>query len=382
MNKSRLLFFFAVLGVVIGIARCNSRNIGPTTETKPAAPSGSPTTNSLLIPPPVTSPVATPSASAAVAQASAGPDFKKTAERITPSVLALSVFDTAGRLLRNGTGFFISDDGKLVTSRSIIDGGSHAVAKSSNGKIFNVDGVLADDAASDVAVLKAQVKDRVPFVAPNKTAPFEAGAPLAAVGSSGDHHHDPISETSIAGRKSAGKNEWLELTRPVPGESLGAPVITARGDVLGFVALQRGEGPAINVVRMASALDSVLSRIDPRAKPTWAAVSPEASPSPPAEGPLEKPKPTPPGLAQTGKLQLIYSPTPQYPIAARRSRFPIKGTGRYRIHFTRDGSVRDVQIVQSTQNQFLDGAAIETLRKWKATPGQEWTANVPITFQP
>ncbi len=382
MNTSRIIFFFAVLAVVIGIARCNSQKIMQTAAPKPAVPLTSPGNNDLLIPAPVASPVAAPSASAAVAQASPGPDFKKTAERITPAVLELSVFDNSGRLLRNGTAFFISDDGKLVTSRSIIDGGSHAVAKSNDGKIYNVIGVLADDAASDVAVLKAQVKERVPFVAPNKTAPFDAGAPLAAIGNTANHRNDAISETSIAGRKSTGKNEWLELTKPVPGESLGAPVITAKGDVLGFVALQRGDGPAINVVRMAGALDTVLSRIDPRAKPSWASVSPEPSPSPPAEGPLEPPKPSPPGVAQTGKLQLIYSPTPQYPMAARRSRFPLRGTGRYRIHFTRDGSVRDVQIVQSTQNQYLDGAAIETLRKWKATPGQEWTANVPITFQP
>src|SRR3954464_9316540 len=202
MNKSRVIFFFAVLAVVVGIARCNSRTTMQTTETKPVAPASSPTNNSLLIPPAVNSPVVRPSASAGVAQASPGPDFKKTAERITRSVLALSVFDTSGRLLRNGTGFFISDDGKLVTSRSIIDGGSHAIAKSSDGKIHNVDGVLADDATSDVAVLKAQVKEKVPFVVPNKTAPFEAGAALAAVGSNADHHNDPIAQTSIAGRKS------------------------------------------------------------------------------------------------------------------------------------------------------------------------------------
>src|SRR4051812_34225860 len=315
MNTSRIIFFFAVLAIVAGIARCNSRTTTQTTETKPATPATSAANNSLLIPPPVASPEVSLSASAASAQASPGPGFKKTAERITPSVLALSVFDTSGRLLRNGTGFFISDDGKLVTSRSIIDGGSHAVAKSKDGKIYNVNGVLAEDGPIDVAILKAQVKERVPFVTPNKTAPFAAGAPLAAIGIPGNRHNDLISETSIAGRKSSGKNEWLELTKPVPGESLGAPVITENGDVLGFVALQRGEGPAINVVRMATALDEVLSRIDPRAKPTWAGVSPEPSPSPPAEGPLGRPTPTPPGVAQTGKLQLIYSPTPQYPIS-------------------------------------------------------------------
>ena len=155
-----------------------------------------------------------------------------------------------------------------------------------------------------------------------------------------------------------------------------------KGDILGFVALQRGEGPAINVVRMANALDAVLSRIDPRTKPTWAGVSPEPSPSPPAEGPLETPKPTPPGVAQTGKLQLIYSPTPQYPIAARsritRSKEPVN------IEFTSPGMGRCATSRSFDPRRTSSWMAqpSKTLRKWKATPGQEWTASVPITFQP
>jgi len=383
MNKSRLIFFLAVLGVVVGIARCNSRTSDQTAATKPAATAQPRATSNLLVPPSNTSPVVTPTPSAVLAQAQATVDLKKLAERISPSVVALTIFDGSGKLLRNGTGFFVSEDGRFVTSRSIVDGAAHAVAKASNGKIYNVSGILAEATPADVAVLKAQVKERVPYISPSKTAPFEAGGELAAIGSPLNRKENMVARTSIANRKSDANSEWLELTTSVPGDSLGAPVINDKGDVLGFVTLQRGDGPAVNVVRMASALDPVFARIDARAKPVWAVhAPPDASPSPPAEGPLQLPRIALAGQVPPGQTRLIFSPTPQYPTAARRGFQSIKGAGRYRVRFARDGSVRDVQIIQSARDQTLDSAAIDTLRKWRSAPGQEWTANVPISFQP
>lgn len=383
MNKSRLVFFLVVLGVVVAIARYNSRTTSPATSAKPAATVAPKVTSSLLVPAASASPIITPTPSAVLAHASGPADLRKFADRISPSVLALSVFDGAGKLLRNGTGFFIGDDGRFVTSRSIVDGGAHAVATASNGKIYNVNGILAESATADVAVLKAQVKEKVPFISPNKMAPFEAGGVLAAIGSPSQKKENALAQTTIAGRKSDADSEWLELTTPVPGESLGAPVMNDKGDVLGFVALQRGNGPAVHVVRMASALDPVFAHIDVRTKPSWAAQPPpDSSPAPPAEGPLQKPKIPLAGQVPPGQTRLVFSPTPAYPSEARHAFQPVKGAGRYRVHFGRDGSVRDVQVIQSTRNQTLDGAAINTLRKWKSAPGQEWTANVPITFQP
>ena len=81
-------------------------------------------------------------------------------------------------------------------------------------------------------------------------------------------------------------------------------------------------------------------------------------------------------------MRLTYNPPPRYPAEARHSFFPLKGSGRYRIRFGSDGIARDVQVVQSSRSQTLDSAAVEALRKWKATPGQTWTADVPVTFQP
>jgi TonB family protein len=44
--------------------------------------------------------------------------------------------------------------------------------------------------------------------------------------------------------------------------------------------------------------------------------------------------------------------------------------------------VHSVQIIESTHSQILDTAAMQTLRTWKAAPGTDWTAEVPLTFSP
>src|SRR4051812_21014702 len=120
MNRPLLIFFLAVLAVVIAIAHHNSKNTSLAQRPKPS-PSPSPAPNSsLLVPPPAASPALTPTATPVLAQNTPAPDFKKSAGRVNPAVVSLSVFDGPGRLLRNGSGFFVSADGKLATSRSVI----------------------------------------------------------------------------------------------------------------------------------------------------------------------------------------------------------------------------------------------------------------------
>jgi hypothetical protein len=155
MNKSRLIFFFAVLGVVLGIARCNSQKTAVTQAAKPTpTPTPARSNSSLLIPPPA-APAATPTPTAVLTQSNTpSPELRQTADRIASAVVGLTDFDGRGRLLRSGSGFFISPDGKIATSRSVINEGAHAVAKTTDGKIYNVTGVLSQDADRDVAVLK------------------------------------------------------------------------------------------------------------------------------------------------------------------------------------------------------------------------------------
>jgi TonB family protein len=374
MNKLRVVFFFALLGIVVAIARCNSN---------PKSQAESPTfsTPASQIASNTTAPTpAEIAAATATPQPSQGPvaDFRKASERVNPAVILVSVFDNSGKLLRTGTGFFVADDGRFVTSKYVVEGAANAVAKMSDGRIYNVSGILAEGNALDLAVLKAEPKKPVPFVAPVKTGPPAIGAPIAVIGSSLGHRKTALSEGKISARKSDQNGEWLELSATISGESIGSPVVNENGDVIGVVTSQSAPAGAANIVRLSTDVDSLLAHVASGASAAWQV----QAPSPPAIGPT--PPRTPKALvgrAGPGS-RLTYSPIPQYPTAARHSYFPLKGSGRYRVTFTAKGDVKNVEIVQSTHSDLLDTAAADALRKWKAAPGQEWTATVPITFQP
>ena len=380
MNRSQVIFFFAVLAVVIAIARYNSRS---TAITQSSAPSAAP--SSALVP---ASPAAAPSAIPIPASTTApqlsqnqSAQFGKVAAQVAPAIILISVFDSSGRLLRNGTGFFVSEDGRFVTSRSVMEGGAHAVAKTSDGRIHNVSGILANGGALDLVILKAQPKQRVPFLSISRTA-TDQGSPIAVIGNPLTGRDPLLAEGKISTKQSDQSGESFELSMPIPNE-IGSPAVNEGGEVVGIVT-QGAQGAKGHTVRAASALNSLLAQIDPEAKISQlTGNSLEESPPPPSDG--LSPRKTKIPLATTqpaGNSRLIYSPAPGYPSTARRSNSPLKGSGRFRVTFASNGEVRDVAVIQSTRNATLDNAAVEALRQWKARPGQEWTANVPITFQP
>src|SRR5262245_60031678 len=71
--------------------------------------------------------------------------------KVRPSVIWVTTFDSKGNLLRTESGFFISADGRFVTSAHAVDGGVNAVAKTADGGIYNVTAVLTASKSSDLA---------------------------------------------------------------------------------------------------------------------------------------------------------------------------------------------------------------------------------------
>ena len=106
--------------------------------------------------------------------------------KVRPSVIWVTTFDSKGNLLRTESGFFISADGRFVTTAHAIEGGVNAVAKTADGGIYNVGGVLTVSKSADLAVLKADVKPQklLRFLDLNKTGELSTGARVAVVGSS------------------------------------------------------------------------------------------------------------------------------------------------------------------------------------------------------
>jgi TonB family protein len=277
---------------------------------------------------------------------------------VRPAVFWITVFDSSGKLLRSETAFFISGDGRFITTAHAIEGGVNAVAKTADGGIYNVNGILAVSTALDLAVLQADVK-RVPFLTWNKSPNLEMGTRVGIVGSGLAGSAEAARETTI----STQQPERLEIAATLSPNSVGSPIVNASGEAVGVVT-SAGEKAT---VRPSNTVDSLLNRIASDAKPRWPEVAQAAITPTPA------PRPTP-------KPRLVYAPAPAFPSEVR-SRPGTSWSGRFRLNFNARGNVTNIQIVQSTGNNLLDQSALSTLRQWKSAPGQEWAATIPVTFQ-
>jgi len=276
--------------------------------------------------------------------------------KVRPSVVWVSTFDSKGNLLRTESGFFISADGRFVTTSHAIEGGVNAVAKTADGGIYNVSGVLTVSKSVDLAVLKADVKPTklLRFLDLNKTGELSTGARVTVVGSSLAGNEGSARETTITAQSS----DRLEIAGATAASSVGSPVVNENGDVVGIVT-SAGEK---TIARPVAALDSVLSRVTADTQARW----------PQMAGTSPTPHTTP-------KPRLLYAPAPSFPPG--QSLPGQAGTGRFRLTFDAQGNVTNIEIVASTGNPYFDQAAIKTLRQWKSAPSQGWQATVPVTFR-
>src|SRR5438067_3802130 len=157
MRQSTLaLICGLILFIVLAYSWCGRNPSSPVTGL-PATPTP---------PPPVAAtPQGAASPSVSVAQVTATPpaqtpppEFRKVAQKAAPAIIEITVFDAKGQLLRTGNGFFVSRDGEFVTSRAMVADGAYGVAKTSDGKIRNVMGVIASSQDADLVLMRAETK--------------------------------------------------------------------------------------------------------------------------------------------------------------------------------------------------------------------------------
>ena len=297
-------------------------------------------------------PAITPSPEAKAGQGLSS-DLEKIGTNVRPSVIWVTVFDSKGNLLRTESGFFISTDGRFVTTAHAIEGAVNAVAKTGDGGIYNVSGVLAASKEFDLAILQAEVK-RVPFVEPARNIDVRVGTGVLVVGSALAGNEGSAREMTIA----AQEQHRIEMAGTTPVSAVGSPVVTENGEVVGVV-IAAGEKTG---ARSFSAVESLLSRVAADTHARWPATA-ETQPTPKA----------------TPKPRLVYAPAPSFPPGV--SQGGISGTGRFRLSFDPSGNVTNVQVIKSTGNPYFDQSAIKTFRQWKSAPSQGGSVTVPVTFQ-
>src|SRR6266480_1521305 len=358
MNRMRHLPSYSLLALCAFVS-CERRNSAARAPEPSPSPTSSVPVESIVAPSAQPSPAATS-------------DFAEVAQSIRPAVIIVSVFDETGHLSANGHGFFVSGDGKFIADRSVMAGGVNAVAKAADGAIYNVSGALAQAAAQNLVLLKADATRTLPFLAASAKALPDIGGNVTVVLSPVERAKSEVLEEKISGRFSDEAGEWFDVTPALPKTSAGAPVINHRGEVIGIVSFRAGNNSC--AIRPAATAGTLLAQVSSNVVATWQTLrTPTASPTATRSA-------TPAKIPLRGS-KLIYAPVPRYPVNAKQLGGGVQGSGSFRVLFDATGHAVAVQTLRSTGNSSLDEAAVSALHEWRSEPGREWSLVVPITFK-
>jgi Trypsin-like peptidase domain/Tetratricopeptide repeat len=160
-------------------------------------------------------------------------DSAQVEQQARPAVVLLIVSDANGKPYAIGTGFFVSSDGKIVTNRHVIEGASSAVAKTENGTIYPVKGILGIHRKADIALLQSVAHD-VPFIeiVPADYTPL--GSSVMVIGNPRGEE-GKITVGQLTTRGDWHNAEKMVVTALVAPGSSGSPVLNARGEAIGVV---------------------------------------------------------------------------------------------------------------------------------------------------
>jgi S1-C subfamily serine protease len=169
-----------------------------------------------------------------VAPAKAQESGLKLVNKVQPSIVLIVTYDRRGRLLNQGSGFFVARD-KVITSKHVIADAFHSRIVLANGQAFTVKGVVARDEGGDLVLLRVKVGNNQGASLIIKEDLPPKGERVYVVGHRGGGW-SVSSGDLLAVYDFTGIGERLRITAQLMPGSSGSPVLNGDGQVIGVAS--------------------------------------------------------------------------------------------------------------------------------------------------
>ncbi len=166
--------------------------------------------------------------------------------KVSPSVVSIITYTPDNKPLAQGSGFFINQQGDVITNRHVLEGAGRAEIKTASGNLFPLEAILAEDEDGDL--IKFSVKIPAQEVIPlslSKSIP-EVGEKVIVIRSPLGLEKAVSDCIVSAVRDIPAFGKIFQITAPISPGSSGSPVVNMKGEVLGVATFQRVTGHNLN----------------------------------------------------------------------------------------------------------------------------------------
>jgi tetratricopeptide (TPR) repeat protein len=187
-------------------------------------------------------------------------------KKVEPSIVVIITYNREGKTLGQGSGFFINKEGDVITNFHVLQEASRAVIRTTDGKEYPIEKVLAEDKEGDLIRVSADIPKEAAKPLPVTTELPVVGERVIVIGT-------PLGldKTVSDGIVSAVRNiptfgNIIQVTAPISPGSSGSPVINMKGEVIGIATFFVVAGQNLNfaipgerIARLATSRGETLS---------------------------------------------------------------------------------------------------------------------------
>jgi tetratricopeptide (TPR) repeat protein len=167
-------------------------------------------------------------------------------KKMEPSIVVIVTYGRNGSMLGQGSGFFVDQEGDVITNSHVLQGASRAVVKTADGEEHAVQRVLAEDKEGDLVRVSVEISKEAVRPLPVSAELPEVGERIIIIGTPLGLDKTVSDGIVSAVRDVPAFGKIIQVTAPISPGSSGSPVINMKGEVIGIATFFVVAGQNIN----------------------------------------------------------------------------------------------------------------------------------------